>query len=102
MTAINEVITIPDKGLEEAIKYELNLNKNCEITKENIKSLRWLDAFNKEILDLTGLDNALNLEELYLGSNQIEDISILSQLTNLKKYNKIYLKSVFLSYYYQV
>ena len=28
MTDKNEVITIPDKGLEEAIKYELNLNKN--------------------------------------------------------------------------
>ena len=25
MTDKNEVITIPDKGLEEAIKYELNL-----------------------------------------------------------------------------
>ena len=44
MTDKNEVITIPDKGLEEAIKYELNLNPNCEITKDNIKSLRWLDA----------------------------------------------------------
>ena len=37
MTDKNEVITIPDKGLEEAIKYELNLNPNYEITKDNIK-----------------------------------------------------------------
>nr|WP_083335109.1 leucine-rich repeat domain-containing protein [uncultured Romboutsia sp.] len=87
MTDKNEVITIPDKGLEEAIKYELNLNPNCEITKDNIKSLRWLDASNKGILDLTGLDNAINLEELYLGYNQIEDISTLSELTNLKILN---------------
>ena len=49
MTDKNEVITIPDKGLEEAIKYELNLNPNYEITKDNIKSLRWLDASNKGI-----------------------------------------------------
>ena len=43
-----------------------------------------LQAVDTEIMDLTGLEYAINLKGLQLQNNKISDISVLSGLTNLK------------------
>lgn len=56
-----------------------------KITKEDMKRLTSLQAINKGITDLSGLEYAENLEELNLSQNQINDISPLAGLTKLKE-----------------
>ena len=47
-----------------------------ELTEELVaKNLRFLDAGNRQLRDLTGLEVAENLEVLVLRQNLIEDIS---------------------------
>lgn len=59
-----------------------------EITATDLAGLTELEAegaWGSEIMDLTGLEYAVNLTRLWLWRNQISDISALSGLTNLTR-----------------
>ena len=58
-----------------------------KIPKAELEKLTTLDADNREINDLTGLEHASQLTELNLRANQISDITPLAQLTQLTKLN---------------
>jgi|GEM_PF-2822815 len=73
-----------DQGLEAAIRQELALNGSTPITGNEIRLLTRLDASNRNILSLQGLENAVFLEELSLAGDYVMDYSILTQLPNLK------------------
>ncbi len=75
-------VTFPDANLEAAIREALN-KPTGDITTEDMASLTSLDARQREIQDLTGLEHATNLTYLNLYLNQISDISPLASLTNL-------------------
>jgi len=75
---------MPDTNLRTAIQEKLELSDEVPLTKENIKSLIHLEAQNKGIRNIQGLDFAQNLEHLNLGSNSIQDISPLRNLTKLR------------------
>ena len=84
------VVRIPDPNLRAAIAEELGKNPNAPITVEEMKRLRELDARNKGIQDLTGLQFATNLDELILGhwggqGNQVSDLSPIAGLINLRR-----------------
>ena len=84
------VVRIPDTNLRAAIAEELGKNPNAPITVEEMERLSELDARNRGIQDLTGLQFATNLDELILGwwgekGNQVSDLSSIAGLINLRR-----------------
>jgi len=74
--------TLPDANLEAAIREIINKPEG-PIYASDLESLTTLDAREKDISDLTGLEYGVHLETLILGGNNISDISALAGLTNL-------------------
>ena len=78
------VVQIPDPNLRAAIAEALGKSPNTPITVEEMARLERLEARNKDIQDLTGLQSASNLNELFLNNNQISDLSPIARLLNLR------------------
>ena len=78
-------VHIPDPNLRAAIAEALGKNPNTPITVEEMEQLGTLEARNRGIQDLTGLQFATNLNELILQGNQISDLSPIAGLINLGK-----------------
>ena len=76
-------VTIPDANLRAAIEAALDKTSGAPITEAELKALTLLEATNRDIRNLTGLEAATNLTELDLRFNKIEDITPLASLTNL-------------------
>ena len=74
---------IGDSNLAAVIRETLGLDADAEITDTDMAALTELDASEREISDLTGLEHATNLTELDLRDNEITDIGALSDLTGL-------------------
>ena len=74
---------IPDAGLAAAVRKTLDLAPNAPITKQAMQRLTTLDAADRQITNLTGLEHATQLEALILSGNQIRDIRPLAGLTAL-------------------
>jgi Leucine-rich repeat (LRR) protein len=84
--AEDEIVTIPDMNLKAALNYLLNKIPGADITKSELESFETLDLSGKDIQSLEGLQYAVNLKELSLRSNNyIKDLGPLSNLHNLKK-----------------
>ena len=82
-------VRIPDPNLRAAIAEALGKSPNAPITAEEMEGLERLEARNRNIQDLTGLQLATNLSRLNLGDsgqsgNQISDLSPLAGLINLR------------------
>ena len=76
-------LRVPEPSLERALAETLGVPRE-ELTEELVaKNLRFLEAGNLQLRDLTGLEVAENLEVLNLRENLIEDISPLANLPNL-------------------
>ena len=76
---------MPDGTLRAAVREKLALSNDVPLTKENIKQLTHLEAQNREIRSIQGLEFAGNLEVgLNLGGNLIQDITPLRSLTKLR------------------
>ena len=80
-----EINLIPDDNLRAALRERLGKSETEYIIKEDLTGLTSLDASNRYIKDLTGLEHCENLEELNLAYNNISDISTLCGLINLKE-----------------
>ena len=86
-------IDIPDRNLRAVINEKLGKAPDATVLPEDMKTLTELDASNRNISNLTGLEAAINLTILDLGtkflgdlstnSNSISDLSPLAGLTNL-------------------
>ena len=81
--APSPAVVIPDANLRAAIERALGKGSGVPITQAELGKLDSLKAPLKGINDLTGLENAINLTELWLWRNNIADISPLAGLTNL-------------------
>ncbi len=89
----SSAVSIPDANLRAVIEDKLGKTRGAPITLAEMATLTLLEAPNKNISDLTGLEFATSLTGLDLGfesvnntivqSNSISDISPLSGLTNL-------------------
>ena len=85
---------IADANLRAVIADRLGKASGAMITRADMAKLRRLDAQNKGIRSLTGLEHATNLQRLHLGlgrvngetvnSNEISNLSPLSKLTKLE------------------
>ena len=81
------IVSIPDERLEQAIREHLahlNIPENEPILQEDILHLTHLVAQNAGITDLTGIQEAKNLEFLDVGRNNISDISTIATLIELE------------------
>ncbi len=79
-------VHIPDPNLRAAIAEALGKSPNAPISVEEMERLGRLDARNRGIQDLTGLQFAINLRStLDLRDNQISDISPIAGLINLQR-----------------
>ncbi|WLR41597.1 leucine-rich repeat domain-containing protein [Bacillus carboniphilus] len=70
-------------NLEEAIKFQLNIDEKVSITKTQLESLPYLEASWWGITDLSGLEFAKNIGSLYLEGNGLKDIDQLKELTQI-------------------
>ena len=80
------VVHIPDAALRATIAAKLEIQDDTSITVDDMLKLTDLSSgdIDIDIVNLTGLEYATNLESLYLYANGIVDISPLKELTNLK------------------
>ena len=79
------VVRIPDPNLRAAIAEALGKSPNAPITVEEMEGLGRLEARNKGIQDLTGIQFATNLSRLNIRDNQFSDISPLAGLVELRR-----------------
>ena len=78
----NEVVYFPDPNLETVIR-EVIRRPTEDIYKSDLARLTRLVAWDRGIVDLTGLEYCTGLTALVLSANQISDISALTSLTSL-------------------
>ncbi len=78
-------VTIADANLRAVIGDSLSISPDSTITNADMLGLTRLDAPNKDIRDLTGLEFATKLDTLDLSNNSISNIDSLAGLTRLKK-----------------
>ena len=83
--ATAQVVNVPDANLAAAVREALGLGANTRITTQAMQRLKRLIANERGITDLTGLEHATQLTELYLHKNQIRNINPLTGLTQLEK-----------------
>ena len=78
-------VNIPDPNLRAKIERTLGKSSGAAITTTDMAALTRLDDTAANISDLTGLEHAINLTQLYLIGHSISDVSALSGLTNLTR-----------------
>jgi Leucine-rich repeat (LRR) protein len=76
------VVIFADSNLEAAIREAIS-KPTGDIYPSDLQELTRLDAWERNITDLTGLEHATSLTDLNLQGNPISDISALANLTDL-------------------
>jgi hypothetical protein len=79
-------VTFADHNLEAAVREAIGKPEGT-IYPSDLADLTSLDASDRNITDLSGLEYCTPLTELWLGDNEIGDITTLSDLTNLELLN---------------
>ena len=79
-----EVVSIPDTNLAATVRETLGLPPGIALTSHTMLNLITLNALNRQITDLTGLEHSHHLRRLDLDSNKISNFSSLEGLTQLK------------------
>ena len=78
-------VDIPDPNLRDAMETTLGKASGEAITTDEMKTLTVLIANQVSIVDLTGLEHATQLTDLWLERNAITDISPVAGLTQLTR-----------------
>ena len=85
-------VSFPDANFENLIRETIN-KPSEKITIFDMQSISRLNGYQRNIINIKGIEYCNNLKELYLGDNSISDIVPLSNLTNLQNlslhYNNI-------------
>ncbi len=85
LVATAQTVNIPDANLRAVIEEALGKTSNARITVDDMETLTRLEANNRGISNLTGLETAVNLDDLRLSHNLISDILPLSRLVRLRR-----------------
>ena len=78
-------VTLGDGALRDAVESALGKSAGATITQLDMATLTTLRAAWNGVVDLAGMERAVNLRRLYLGNNSISDISALGALTSLTR-----------------
>ena len=81
--SLAQTVNIPDANLRAVIAETLDKQPNVLLTRPDMARLRHLNAHNRDISDLTGLESATNLQEIRAHNNLITDLSPLAGLSRL-------------------
>ena len=73
-----------DPNLRQVVRQTLGLSDDTLFTQQDMKVLTQLNAGNRQITNLTGLEHATNLTWLELGVNEIRNLSPLARLVRLE------------------
>ena len=84
VTAFAQVVDIRDPNLHSAVRESLNIPPGVPLTRAVILGLTRLDAENRGIVDLTGLEHATELTRLAIPRNQVTDLAPIAALTKLE------------------
>lgn len=82
----DDEVTFTDSALEERIRQVLGA-ENGPLTVADLEGLTALNRVGGGISDLSGLEHAVNLEQLYLPNNEVRDLEALSALFALRRLN---------------
>src|SRR5258708_6224174 len=77
-------VQIPDPGLNAAIREALG-KPTGSLTEQDMLSLTNLDARNRNVSSIAGLEAARNLVSLDLEINHLSNLSFPTELTNLSR-----------------
>ena len=77
-----EIVQFTDEALKEAVRDSLHIYSR-ELYESDMTILTSLDASERGIEDLDGLEYAVNLEELLLDSNEVRNLEPIAGLTKL-------------------
>ena len=83
-TVFAQVVEIPDPNLEKAIRETLELSDGIPLTQQEMLRLTRLEAPEKQIENLTGLEHATNLKSIHVHRNNISNLRPLADLTQLE------------------
>lgn len=78
-----ELVYLADERLKEAIREAVD-KKEGEFYSRELQNIHELDARNRKVEDLEGIQHLVNLKVLNLNWNRIRDITPLKGLTSLK------------------
>ncbi|MCD2241963.1 KxYKxGKxW signal peptide domain-containing protein, partial [Listeria monocytogenes] len=82
-TAISSIF--PDANLAEVMRTILGKSSVSDmVTQTELNSITSITAENKGIINLSGLENVINLAQLRMNNNNISDLSPLASLSKLK------------------
>lgn len=75
---------MPDPNLRRVVRETLELPDEIPLTQVEMQRLTTLDAYRKEITDLTGMEHATNIAWLSFAENHVSDLSPLTELFKLE------------------
>lgn len=79
-----EETVIKHPNLEEAIKYQMDVDSKVVISEEDLLNLTTLDASWWGVTDLSGLEKSINLTSLYIEGNNLSNIEKVGHLAQLQ------------------
>ena len=79
-----EAVSTPNANLGSLVRQRLGLNSDDTVTQIDMLRLMGFEATGLEIADISGLESAVNLKELFLSDNQIADLSPIAGSTILE------------------
>ena len=82
-------VNIPDPNLRVVIAEALRKASSAAITVEDMATLTTLSTSDRDIKDLTGMEHAVNLEEMWIEDAHISNLAPLVGLTKLRKLDTI-------------
>ena len=79
-----QVLDVPDPNLASALRETLSLSTGEPLTVQHLERLTRFPAWERNIVSLTGLEYAINLETTSLWGNRISNLTPLANLTKLR------------------
>ena len=80
------IVSFVDPGLEAAVRSAIGVLTR-DITTVDLDAMTFLDASDRGIVDLEGIQHCVGLEWLELGDNELTDISRMADLPQLRSLN---------------
>ena len=84
-----ESVHIPDANLRSVIEEALGKVPGSVITVAEMATLTTLSTSDRDIKDLTGMEHAVNLEEMWIEDAHVSNLAPLAGLTKLRKLDTI-------------
>lgn len=81
---LRSAVVIPDLGLRAAVNLALGRNQADAVSRAEIRRLTTLDASNRGIESLAGIEEAIQLQSINLLGNSITNLGPLDSLPNLE------------------